>query len=243
MTIQFFPEDIKSKVIILLAFYFFCGPIHEFIMTFRHSCAIPPIYFLFTGLPSCICIIVMSYWTFSALNAQILKLSERKQPEKLKLFQRLRYCLSFSAVAFSGASLLSVFDVFAGREYWAWSWFLADGVPHLLYALILVVMMSLWVPNEHSLMLAFSRKPGKGGDVADTEKGKSAEEESKAVWEDPSEGDGDGKESFWDSMGGPKFKGDGAGERKSAAEPAVVGAITSSANEEKGLKETDALCL
>merc|ERR1711862_758854 len=91
------------------------------------------------------------YWVFSALSNLIDTLKERKQGHKLLLFQRLWRVLVIALVVASGTLFFQIFDLSRTiTERWRYQWFLAEGVGHMLFLVVLVMMMYLWRPHGDS---------------------------------------------------------------------------------------------
>lgn len=139
-------------------------------------------------------------------------LRERRQMEKLLLFERLWRILVFALGIASLTLLFQIFDLSRSISIrWHYQWFFADGVSHLLFLLVLAVIMYLWAPHLNSQRYAYSHQ------VEDDE-----ERDAKAaqsVWAEDGLDDDAEDESFWATThGGKKSTGMESSGAKSRAE-------------------------
>uniref|UniRef100_A0A7S3MA22 GOST seven transmembrane domain-containing protein n=1 Tax=Spumella elongata TaxID=89044 RepID=A0A7S3MA22_9STRA len=139
---------------------------------------------------------VIFYWIFTALSSLMETLRERRQQEKLLLFERLWKVLVAALAAASSTLLFQIFDLSRSISIrWHYQWFFADGVSHILFLLVLSVMMYLWAPHTNSQRYAYSLQID-GDDKDKDEEGK--EKEKPNVWAEEEGLDDDGEdESFW----------------------------------------------
>jgi len=181
---------LKIQAISLL--YIVLDFIRETVLSFRHSHTLTMTFVLLCLLPVSLLNGAIFYWIFSALSGLIETLKERRQAEKLILFQRLWKLL---VVAMGLASLTLIWQIFdLSRSItirWHYQWLFADGFSHLLFLLVLLVMMFLWAPRANSQRYAYSQA---SDDKDDEKKG----DEGPPEWadEDNAEGDED-DDSFW----------------------------------------------
>jgi len=169
--------------------------IRESVLSFRHSHSLSLTFVLLCLLPVALLNGAIFYWIFTALSSLMETLKERRQNEKLLLFERL-WTILVAALAIASLTLLfQIFDLSRSISIrWHYQWFFADGVSHILFLLVLAAMMHLWAPRTNSQRYAYSQQID--GDDRDDE-GKPGSGE-KAVWADEDGLDQDEEdESFW----------------------------------------------
>jgi len=164
--------------------------IREAVLSFRHSHSLSLAFVLLCLLPVALLNGGIFYWIFTALSSLIETLKERRQAEKMALFERLWQILVLALGAASLTLLFQIFDLSRSISIrWHYQWFFADGVSHILFLLVLAAMMYLWTPGNNSQRYMYSA-------AADKE----LEEDgapAKASWaEEPLDDDGD-DDSFW----------------------------------------------
>lgn len=164
--------------------------IRESVLSFRHSHSLSLSFVLLCLLPVALLNGAIFYWIFTALSSLIENLRDRRQSEKLSLFERLWRIL---VLALSVASLTLLFQIFdLSRSIsirWHYQWFFADGVSHILFLFVLAAMMYLWAPHTNSQRYAYSHADGDSDDEA----------KAAAQWAEEAGGDDDDAEdeSFW----------------------------------------------
>mmetsp|Transcript_94186 Transcript_94186/g.270004 ORF Transcript_94186/g.270004 Transcript_94186/m.270004 type:complete len:527 (+) Transcript_94186:121-1701(+) len=170
--------------------------IRESVLSFRHSHSLSLAFVLLCLLPVALLNGVIFYWIFTALSSLMETLRERRQQEKLLLFERLWKVLVAALAAASSMLLFQIFDLSRSISIrWHYQWFFADGVSHILFLLVLSVMMYLWAPHTNSQRYAYSQQID-GDDKDKDEDGK--EKEKPNVWAEEEGLDDDGEdESFW----------------------------------------------
>lgn len=188
---------LKIQAVSLL--YIVLDFIRETVLSFRHSHTLSLTFVLLCLLPVSLLNGGIFYWIFTALSGLIETLRERRQSDKLLLFQRLWKLLVFAMGVASLMLLWQIFDLSRSIMLrWHYQWLFADGVSHLLFLVVLMVMMFLWAPNTNSQRYAYSQQ-------IDSKYDKDSELEAKAppVWaqEDTLE-EGEEDESFWASTHG-----------------------------------------
>merc|ERR1712066_123877 len=84
---------------------------------------------------------------------------KRRQVDKLVLFQRLWKVLVFAMGVASLMLLWQIVDLSRSLTIrWHYQWLFADGISHLLFFFVLVVMMYLWAPHTNSQRYAYSQQ-------------------------------------------------------------------------------------
>eukprot|EP00929_Paragymnodinium_shiwhaense_P022206 TRINITY_DN14242_c0_g1_i4.p1 TRINITY_DN14242_c0_g1~~TRINITY_DN14242_c0_g1_i4.p1 ORF type:complete len:547 (-),score=94.57 TRINITY_DN14242_c0_g1_i4:18-1658(-) len=140
-----------------LAFvYILLDFIRQTVLAFTHSKQLSLMFVVGCLLPVALLSVVTFYWTLSSLSTLIEQLQENRQTEKLTLFKRLWRVLA-GAIAISGFTMLvQVYNLSRSiSQSWQQHWLLVDGIPHLLFLLVLVAMMFLWAPHEGSKRYAY----------------------------------------------------------------------------------------
>jgi len=166
--------------------------IRETVLSFRHSHTLSLSFVLLCLLPVSLLNGGIFYWIFTALSGLIETLRDRRQADKLVLFQRLWKLLVF-AMGFASLMLLwQIFDLSRSIAIrWHYQWLFADGFSHLLFMLVLVVMMYLWAPHTNSQRYAYTQQMD-DKDIRDNDEEKSGN----PMWTEDDGDDGD-DESFW----------------------------------------------
>eukprot|EP00921_Rhytidocystis_pertsovi_P013687 GHVQ01022233.1.p1 GENE.GHVQ01022233.1~~GHVQ01022233.1.p1 ORF type:complete len:552 (+),score=57.60 GHVQ01022233.1:390-2045(+) len=166
------PVIFRIQAVVLL--YVVLDSIRQVTDEFIYSPNLPVTQFLLVV----ICLIPISvlngiifYWVFSSLTDLLEVLEEQKQFEKLQIFKRLLAVLVATLVLFTIALFVQIYAAASDvTERWQIHWWLSDGVPHLLFMLVLIVMMCLWKPNEHSRKLAYFHELPDEDELDDTPK-------------------------------------------------------------------------
>lgn len=133
------------------------GVAKETVLSFRHSHSLPVIFVLLCVLPASIVNGGIFFWVFNALGSLMTTLEERRQTEKLKVYQQLWWVLIFSLGVASCALVYQLCTLSSDiSQRWEHKWLLTAGVPDMLFLVVLVAMMYLWAPNKHSQKYAYS---------------------------------------------------------------------------------------
>jgi len=196
VTRPYLDQQTILKVQALSFFYIVLDFVRESALSFRHSHSLSIAFVMLCLLPVALLNGVIFYWIFTALSTLMETLSERKQMEKLVLFQRLWQIL-IAALGLASLSLLfQLFDLSRSISIrWHYQWFFADGVSHILFCIVLAAIMYLWAPHTNSQRYAYKQV-----DADDKEEQGGQAVGSKDVWAD--EGGLDDEEeddSFWAS--------------------------------------------
>merc|ERR1740121_2132660 len=131
--------------------------IRESVLSFRHSHSLSLAFVLLCLLPVALLNGAIFYWIFTALSSLMETLRERRQSEKLLLFERLWRILVFALAIASMTLLFQIFDLSRSISIrWHYQWFFADGMSHILFLLVLAAMMYLWAPAANSQRYAYS---------------------------------------------------------------------------------------
>jgi len=204
VTRPYLDQQTILKVQALTFFYIVLDFVRESALSFRHSHSLSIAFVMLCLLPVALLNGIIFYWIFTALSALMDTLAERKQLEKLAVFQRL-WRILVAALSFASFSLLfQLFDLSRSISIrWHYQWFFADGVSHILFCLVLAAIMYLWAPHTNSQRFAY--KP-----VEANEKGDDDNKATKAqdVWVDEAglDDEEDEDDSFWASTHAGKSK-------------------------------------
>eukprot|EP00434_Breviolum_minutum_P028123 symbB.v1.2.024878.t1/scaffold2384.1/size81742/4 len=183
------------KVQALSCFYIVLDFVRESALSFRHSHSLSIAFVLLCLLPVALLNGVIFYWIFTALSSLIETLAERKQQEKLMVFQRL-WKILVAALSLASLSLLfQLYDLSRSiSQRWHYQWFFADGVSHILFCMVLAAIMFLFAPHTNSQRFAYKQ-------VEADEQGEIHTDE-KNVWADEGGLDEEEDDSFWASTHG-----------------------------------------
>mmetsp|Transcript_21733 Transcript_21733/g.41635 ORF Transcript_21733/g.41635 Transcript_21733/m.41635 type:complete len:327 (+) Transcript_21733:6-986(+) len=161
VTRPYLDKDITIRIQAICWLYMCLGVIREVVLSFRHSHSLPLSFVLLCLLPVSLLNGVIFYWVFTALSSLISTLKDRRQMEKLQLFQRLWAILIFSLSIATITLLYQILDVSRSiADRWKHQWLFTDGVSHGLYLLVLASMMYLWAPHKNSQRYAYSAIEG-----------------------------------------------------------------------------------
>jgi len=210
------------KAIILCLLLIIAECVHDYVLSFRQTHPTPMITVFLLWVPVALCNCIAYLWILQALTASIAIMRERKQEEKLLLFERLWNILILALMLATITVLIQVYVLtWALDVRWHYQWLFTDVGAHVLFASVLIAMMYLWAPSNGSERYTYAN-------VANNEvEGQSeqfdnvpevvgdavwAEEEDDVFGEDVEEADGD---TFW---GATK-----ANSNKVAPEPDLIG--------------------
>jgi hypothetical protein len=201
VTTPYLHDDVLRKVKTLAFLYIVLSFIREAVLSFRHSHSLSFIFVVLCLMPVSLVNAAIFYWVFTALSSLITTLQERRQTEKLLLFERLWKILVFALACATITVFFQVFDFSrSDTSGWRYQWLFADAISHILFLLVLVAMVYLWAPHKYSQRFAYSAQI-EGKDIED------AKEDSSAIWADDDVLD-DGEEeedvslSFWSATKG-----------------------------------------
>eukprot|EP00440_Ansanella_granifera_P048897 gb/GFBE01052976.1/.p1 GENE.gb/GFBE01052976.1/~~gb/GFBE01052976.1/.p1 ORF type:complete len:506 (+),score=121.02 gb/GFBE01052976.1/:1-1518(+) len=201
VTRPYLDQSTILKVQGLSFFYIVLDFVRESALSFRHSHSLSIAFVMLCLLPVALLNGIIFYWIFTALSTLMETLAERKQHEKLVLFQRLWKILVCALSLASFSLLFQLFDLSRSISIrWHYQWFFADGVSHILFCMVLAAIMFLWAPHTNSQRYAYKQVEG-----VDKDEGTSKAVGGKDVWAD--EGGLDDEEeddSFWASTRGGK---------------------------------------
>ncbi|KAI9632189.1 major facilitator protein [Dioszegia hungarica] len=114
-------------------------------------------------------------WIIISLNATILHLSQRRQKQKLLMFQNLWRILVVSVIAVlaffvvSSMSLSSRLDEDYAPRNWRWRWVLLDGSLAGIYLGAFAAVAWLWRPTRDNVRFAMSQELAQDENEADAE--------------------------------------------------------------------------
>lgn len=197
VTRPYLDRHVILKIQAVCFLYIVLDFIREAVLSFRHSHSLSLAFVLLCLLPVSLLNGGIFYWVFTALSTLMETLKDRRQFEKLALFNRLWTVLIFALSVATVTLLIQIFNLSRSiTSRWQLQWLFADGVSHVLFLVVLAVMMYLWAPNKYSQRYAYSQQ------VDSTEHGEEgAAPDSADVWADDGGLDDDVEdgESFWAS--------------------------------------------
>lgn len=232
VTRPYLTGDIIKKLQVFSFVYIVLDFIRESVLSFRTSHTISLPLTLLISFPVTLLNGIIFFWVFTSLGDIIETLKDRRQNQKLILFQRLWRILIFVITVAVLTVMLQVISMTRGiSSRWTWQWLFEDGATHILFMLVLVVMMYLWAPHQYSSRYAYTSQCDDGDFEDQDVLAKVAEEESKAIWGDDDEEDD--ADSFWDTTQ-DTISGSGASSSTADRRPpgmpsaSIVGASSSS---------------
>lgn len=181
------------KIQVLSAAYIVLDFIREFALSFRHSHSFSMAFVVLCLLPVSLLNGGIFYWIFTALSSLIDTLKERRQAQKLQLFERLWTLLVLAMSVASFALVFQIFDLSRSIAIrWKYQWFVADGLSHIIFLMVLMAMMYLWAPAQSAKNYAYTpaadNDENVDGKVRDVAQG---------MWADEGIDDDAEDESFW----------------------------------------------
>mmetsp|Transcript_28818 Transcript_28818/g.79426 ORF Transcript_28818/g.79426 Transcript_28818/m.79426 type:complete len:517 (-) Transcript_28818:207-1757(-) len=195
VTRPFLDPQALMKIKAISTMYIILGFLRETALSFRHSHSLSLGFVVVCLLPVSLLNGGIFYWIFSALSNLIETLKERQQQEKLSIFQTLWWVL-VTSLGFAGLMMVfQIMDVSSSiTTTWKYQWLFSDGVSHILFAFVLVVMMYLWAPHKYSQRYAYTHMENKD---------KESVEAVDSVWADEAaEEEHNDDESFWSATRG-----------------------------------------
>jgi len=157
-------EQTSVKVEAILTFYVVLEFVRELMVAFRFTYQVSVHFTLLCLVPVALLNLGIFAWIFVALSSLIKKLKQDRQKEKLYIFQRLWAVLVTVATI---AAFSTVFEFLVLPldfiQRWHYQWLFGDGVSHVLFLTVLLVIVYLWLPSENSKRYVFSQQPGAGG--------------------------------------------------------------------------------
>lgn len=217
VTRPYLDRHVILKIQALCFLYIVLDFVREAVLSFRHSHSLSLAFVLLCLLPVSLLNGGIFYWVFTALSTLMETLKDRRQFEKLELFNRLWKVLIFALGVATVTLLIQIFNLSRSiTSRWKYQWLFADGVSHILFLVVLAAMMYLWAPNKYSQRYAYSQQ------VDSVEHDREGVAHDSDVWADDGGLDDDVEdgESFWAST-----KKDKAGEGATGSGPIdVIGA-------------------
>lgn len=195
VTRPYLDRQVILKMQVVSVLYIVLDFIRESVLSFRHSHSLSLMFVLLCLLPVSLLNGGIFYWVFIALSSLMETLRERRQFEKLALFQQLWKILILALSVATFTLLIQIFNLSRSiTSRWKHQWLFSDGISHLIFLVVLAAMMYLWAPRKDSQRFAYSVADGSADDL-DDKKGDSAD-----VWGDAGGLDEveDG-ESFWET--------------------------------------------
>jgi len=195
VTMPYLDRQVILKIQAVCVLYIVLDFIREAVLSFRHSHSLSLAFVLLCLLPVSLLNGGIFYWVFTALSSLMETLRDRRQFEKLALFQRLWKILIFALAVATVTLLFQIFNLSRSiTTRWKYQWLFADGVSHILFLVVLAAMMYLWAPHKYSQRFTYSQQ------VDTTEQGDKAEATAEVdVWAEEGGVDDDGEDadSFW----------------------------------------------
>eukprot|EP00747_Dinoflagellata_sp_TGD_P030829 gnl/TRDRNA2_/TRDRNA2_134894_c1_seq1.p1 gnl/TRDRNA2_/TRDRNA2_134894_c1~~gnl/TRDRNA2_/TRDRNA2_134894_c1_seq1.p1 ORF type:complete len:532 (+),score=102.35 gnl/TRDRNA2_/TRDRNA2_134894_c1_seq1:53-1597(+) len=206
VTRPFLDRQVILKIQAVSCVYIFLDFIRETVLSFRHSHSLSLAFVLLCLLPVSLLNGGIFYWVFTALSKLIESLKDRRQSEKLIVFQRLWKILLLALTVATATLLFQIFNLSRSiSTRWKYQWFFADGVSHLLFLFVLAAMMYLWAPHKYSQRYAYSQQV----DDRDTDPSAKPDSANADIWavDEADNGDDDEDDSFWATTHGGKDAG------------------------------------
>jgi hypothetical protein len=176
----------------LSVLYIILDFIRQTVLSFRHSHTLSVTFVLLCLLPVGLINGAIFYWIFSALASLMKTLKERKQTEKLRLFERLWTLIIVALTTASIALIFQIFDLSRSINIrWHYQWLFADAVSHTIFLIVLMAMMYLWAPHMHSKRYAYSQA------VSQEDDEKQGETKPDSIWADEELGEEEDDDSLW----------------------------------------------
>jgi len=227
VTRPYLDRQVVLKIQAVSFLYIVLDFIRESVLSFRHSHSLSLAFVLLCLLPVSLLNGGIFYWVFTALSSLMETLRDRRQLEKLNVFQYLWRILVFALCVATATLLFQIFNLSRSiTSRWKYQWIFAEGVSHCLFLFILVAMMYLWAPHKYSQRYAYSQT---ATDQDDNENaGITNPDSAQDVWAEEAgdEEEGDEGESFWETTHSSSRKESSTIEKtgKSTVPPDVVGA-------------------
>jgi len=193
VTRPYLDRQVILKIQAVCFLYIVLDFIRESVLSFRHSHSLSLAFVLLCLLPVSLLNGGIFYWVFTALSSLMETLRDRRQFEKLALFQRLWKILIFALTVATVTLLFQIFNLSRSiTTRWKYQWLFADGVSHVLFLVVLAAMMYLWAPHKYSQRFAYTQQV----DTADHDNAAAAPAD---VWAEEGglDDDGDDQDSFW----------------------------------------------
>merc|ERR1712187_11174 len=180
VTRPYLDPQVIGRIQCLCIFYIVLDFIRESVLSFRHSHSLSLAFVFLCLLPVSLLNGAIFYWVFTALSSLMETLRERRQFEKLLLFQRL-WKILIAALAIATFTLLfQIFNLSRSiTARWKYQWLLTDGVSHGLFLFVLAAMMYLWAPHKYSQRYAYSQQIS-----GDADKDQDPPDHPGAIWSD-----------------------------------------------------------
>jgi hypothetical protein len=159
VTRPYLDKQVILKIQAVCFLYIVLDFIRESVLSFRHSHSLSLAFVLLCLLPVSLLNGGIFYWVFTALSSLMETLRDRRQFEKLALFQRLWKILIFALAVATATLLFQIFNLSRSiTTRWKYQWLFADGVSHILFLVVLAAMMYLWAPHKYSQRFAYSQQ-------------------------------------------------------------------------------------
>jgi len=221
VTRPFLDHQVILKLQVLCLLYIVLDFIRESVLSFRHSYSLSLTFVLLCLLPVSLLNGAIFYWVFTALSSLMETLRERRQTEKLVLFQRLWKILIAALTLATCTLLFQIFNISRSiTSRWKYQWLLTDGITHALFLFVLAAMMYLWAPHKYSQRFAYSHQLD-GTDENTAGQGSGIWADEFGLEED--QDDRDDGESFWATTRRDAEDAEGFAERAVKARADVIG--------------------
>lgn len=206
VTRPYLDKSVTLKIQAVCFLYIVLDVVREVVLSFRHSHSLSLAFVLLCLLPVSLLNGAIFYWVFTALSSLIQTLKDRRQSEKLVLFQRLWKILIFSLTIATITLLYQIFTFSRSiTSRWMYQWLFTDGVSHILFLVVLATMMYLWAPHKYSQRYAYSHQVGD-----DDREENGARTVGSSTWADEDDGQ-DEEDSFWAETHGKASLGERSG--------------------------------
>mmetsp|Transcript_82861 Transcript_82861/g.130585 ORF Transcript_82861/g.130585 Transcript_82861/m.130585 type:complete len:502 (-) Transcript_82861:111-1616(-) len=195
VTRPYLDRQVIMKMQVVSVLYIVLDFIREAVLSFRHSHSLSLLFVLLCLLPVSLLNGGIFYWVFIALSSLTETLRERRQFEKLALFQQLWKILILALAVATLTLLVQIFNLSRSiTSRWKQQWLFSDGISHMLFLVVLAAMMYLWAPRENSGRFTYT--PADAGSAGDHDDKKGDRSD---VWDGGVLEEGEDEESFWET--------------------------------------------
>jgi hypothetical protein len=148
-----------TKLILLGALYFIFESALEIVQRYSQSNSIADHWRLGLIIPVSILNSLFYWWMFLSLQRLIGHLDSRKQYAKLSIYKKFAGVLILSLVLAVMYAMYQIYYASMGQDGNSWQklWLLDQGIPLMIYTIVLVSISVLFLPSENSRAYAYSQ--------------------------------------------------------------------------------------
>jgi len=137
------------KAAILCMLLIVASVIHDCLLSFRQTHPIQMTTLILSWVPVALLDCILYLWILRSLTASTDMMRERKQEDKLLLFQRL---WNIILLALTLATITVLIQLYVSTQSldgrWRYQWLFSDAGSHVLFTSVMVAMMYLWAPGN-----------------------------------------------------------------------------------------------